>query len=57
MVQVRVAKNTEGCAKNLISHLACSQIWLNLPVDYWLHKIDLQKKNKKHWQVSSKAPS
>jgi hypothetical protein len=46
MVQIRVAKNTEGCPKILLSHLACSQIWLNLPVDYWLNKID-PPKNKK----------
>jgi hypothetical protein len=47
MVQVRVAKNTEGCPGTLLSHLACSQIWLNLPVDYWQQKIDPPQKKKK----------
>jgi hypothetical protein len=35
MVEVEVAKNIEGCfLQNLLSYLACSQIWLNLPVDH-----------------------
>ncbi len=34
MVQVMLAINIEWCFEILVSYLACSQIWLNLPVDH-----------------------
>jgi hypothetical protein len=40
MIQVCVAKNVEGCLTFfwfLLSYLACTQIWLTLPVDHNLH--------------------
>jgi hypothetical protein len=44
-----VAKNIEGCFKIFVSYLACSQIWLNLPVDHchfgYSTKLPTKKKN------------
>jgi hypothetical protein len=31
---MQVAKNIDGSFENLLSYLACSHIWLNLPVDH-----------------------
>jgi hypothetical protein len=47
-----VAKNIEGCFKILVSYLASSQIWLNLPVDHchFGYSTKLPKtKKKKHF--------
>jgi hypothetical protein len=59
MIQVKVVKNIEGCfLENLLSYLACSQIWLNIPVDH-CHKIkntaaaSIVKSRNKSGEISS----